>query len=76
MVSKQGESVAGELRFRRRSVPVRVVVDEAAADGYVLEPSPEIPVGQPMALWRSDGSHALVVVVNDHGRFLMSGPFH
>lgn len=35
-----------------------------------------LPVGRALRLHRSDGTSALVVIVNDDGRFLTAGPFH
>lgn len=65
-----------ELLLPHGPLPVRVLVDEANSEGEVLTRHPAVPVGRGMVLRRADGRQALVVVVNDHGRFLMSGPFH
>lgn len=65
-----------ELVDRGLAVPVRVAVDEAAHEGWINHPTPTLPIGMAVALYRYDGTHALVVVVNEQGRFLMSGPFH
>ena len=44
-------------------------------EGRVAAERP-LPVGRALRLRRSDGTSALVVIVNDDGRFLTAGPFH
>ena len=75
------EWVEGEVQDGRRAerVHARVgphVAEDPVDDGVegVFEPSPHLEVGRAVHLHLDDGRDALVVMVNEQGRFLSVGP--
>ena len=78
----------GVLSYDRECVPVRIeaerVLDLRDDDGSariegrldVDDRGRALPIGRAVHLQRADGTRALVVIVNDDGRFLAAGPVH
>ena len=76
MLNRSNDVVPAVVHVRGVDVDVAIALDEARLEGYLLEPVDDLRVGLPVTLSLQDGRHALIVPVNDEGRFLMSGPFH
>ncbi len=75
------ERVEGEIQDGRSAERVHArlgphTADDPVDDGVegVFEPSPHLEVGKAVHLHLDDGREALVVMVNEHGRFLSVGP--